>query len=133
MFKWNIFKNDKPELEIHEDARGVIADIFFKSGIDHVAFIGSQADAERGHHYHKETTQHILIIEGSLEYWYRGVNETQAKCVKAEFGDIITTPPFEIHHLKIGAEGNKFIVFSEGMRGGANYEADTFRVSVFTE
>lgn len=131
MIKWNIFENDKPELEIHRDTRGVIADVFFNRSIDHVAFIESTADAERGHHYHKESTQHILILDGELEYWYRGVDETEAKSVIAKFGDIITTPPFEVHHLKIGSNGNKFIVFSEGIRGGSNYESDTYRVSVF--
>lgn len=131
MIKWNIFENENPDLEIHEDKRGIIADVFFNCGIDHVAFIESAADAERGHHYHKESTQHILILEGELEYWYRGVDETVAQSVIAKFGDVITTPPFEVHHLKIGPNGNKFIVFSEGVRGGCDYESDTYRVSVF--
>ena len=34
----------------------------------------------------------------------------------------------EIHALEIGEEGNQFIVFSSGLRGGKDYEDDTFRV-----
>ena len=41
--------------------------------------------------------------------------------------DLISTPPFEIHALKISKE-NHFIVFASGMRGGKDYESDTFRV-----
>jgi hypothetical protein len=43
-------------------------------------------------------------------------------------GDLISTGPNEIHALKIGGEGNQFIVFSEGVRGGKDYESDTYRV-----
>ena len=43
-------------------------------------------------------------------------------------GDIISTPPMEIHALEIGKDGNQFIVFSSGLRGGKDYEDDTFRV-----
>ena len=46
----------------------------------------------------------------------------------AKKGDLITTSPYEIHTLKITEKGNTFIVFSEGKRGGSNYESDTFRV-----
>ena len=43
-------------------------------------------------------------------------------------GDLVSTPPFEIHTLKIGKDGNSFIVFSTGLRGGKDYESDTYRV-----
>ena len=46
---------------------------------------------------------------------------------------MISTPPNEIHALKIGSDGNEFIVFSEGLRGGKDYESDTFRVSNIIE
>ena len=40
---------------------------------------------------------------------------------------IVSTPPFEIHALKITTI-NYFIVFATGQRGGKDYESDTFRV-----
>jgi dTDP-4-dehydrorhamnose 3,5-epimerase-like enzyme len=129
MKKKNIWKNVESPLEMHTDDRGSITDIFYNSKIDHVAVISSEPNSIRGNHYHKETTQHILVTHGSLEYWYKPVfSELNASKIIANKGDLISTPPNEIHALKIGDEGNEFIVFSEGIRGGKDYESDTFRV-----
>jgi len=126
----NIFKRSKKKLEIHKDPRGIIADIFYNENINHVAFIESVSFAIRGNHYHKKTVQHLLVIRGSLEYWYKKFgSKKKSKFILAKEGDIISTPPLEIHALKIGEKGNQFIVFSKGIRGGVDYEKDTFRVS----
>jgi hypothetical protein len=46
--------------------------------------------------------------------------------------DLLSTKTYEIHALKIIEDGNQFLVFSQGIRGGKNYEADTYRVeSIF--
>ena len=129
MIKKNVWKNITSPLEIHSDNRGSIADIFYNSKIDHVAIINSEPNVIRGNHYHKETTQHILVTKGSLEYWYKNINSnSKVMMERVLVGDLITTPPNEIHALKIGNEGNEFIVFSEGARGGKDYESDTYRV-----
>ena len=76
----------------------------------------------------------MIITQGSLEYWYKpyGSND-KAKYIELIKGDFIKTPPYEIHALKIGKEGNQFIVFTEGKRGGIDYEKDTFRVPSIIE
>ena len=128
MIKRKIRKDIEEPLEFHEDNRGTILDIFYKKNIDHVAVINSKPGALRGNHYHKKSTQHMLITKGSLEYWYKDFDSaSKAKHIVLQEGDLVTTPPFEIHALKI-IEENEFIVFSEGQRGGKDYEADTFRV-----
>jgi len=125
----NIYKDQRAPLEIFKDNRGIITDIFYKEDIHHVAQIDSEPNVIRGNHYHKETTQHMLMIFGSMEYWYKNVgSKEEPKVVYLKKGDLISTPPLEIHTLKIGSEGNSFIVFSSGLRGGKDYEADTFRV-----
>jgi hypothetical protein len=125
---YNNIKNTN--LELHTDERGSIVDLFFNENINHVARIKSEPNVIRGNHYHKSTTQHMLITQGSLEYWYKPVDSPDpAQMVLAQEGDIVSTGPYEIHALKIGPEGNEFIVFSEGIRGGKDYESDTFRVS----
>ncbi len=125
----NIFKDDHDTLQKHVDERGIISDIFYKSNIEHSAFIESKPNVIRGNHYHKLTTQHMIMTQGSLEYWYKPFGSSdEAKCVVLTKGDYVTTPPYEIHALKIGPEGNQFLVFSEGLRGGLDYEKDTFRV-----
>jgi quercetin dioxygenase-like cupin family protein len=129
MIKRNINDVDGTNLELHEDSRGSIIDVFYDENINHVAVVTSEPGAVRGNHYHKESTQHMLMTQGSLEYWYKPLGSDQeAEMIVAEEGDIVSTPPNEIHALRIGPEGNQFIVFSEGVRGGMNYEDDTFRV-----
>jgi dTDP-4-dehydrorhamnose 3,5-epimerase-like enzyme len=110
------------------DYRGQISDIFYKTPIEHVAVIESlRAGIIRGNHYHKETTQHIFVTKGSLRYWYQPVDQS-APVASEVIGpyDLVTTPPYEIHALEI-LEPNQFIVFSSGVRGGQDYESDTFR------
>lgn len=128
MKKRNIWKNVKNPLELHSDIRGKIVDVFYKDNIEHISVVSSKAGSLRGDHYHKQTTQHILITKGKLEYWYKPLNSKKnSKRVILGVGDIMTTPPYEIHALKI-IEDNEFIVFTNGKRGGKDYESDTFRV-----
>jgi dTDP-4-dehydrorhamnose 3,5-epimerase-like enzyme len=110
------------------DNRGRISDIFYKAAIEHVAIIESvRAGLIRGNHYHKKTTQHIFITKGSLRYWYQPVDgSAPVKSIVVREYELVSTPPFEVHSLEI-LEPNQFIVFSSGLRGGADYEADTFR------
>lgn len=112
------------------DDRGRISDILYNTPIEHVAIIESpRAGVIRGNHYHKETTQHIFITKGSLRYWYQPEDKSEPvrSIVIGEY-ELVTTPPFEIHALEI-IEPNQFVVFSHGLRGGKDYESDTFRVS----
>lgn len=112
------------------DSRGDISDIFYKHPVDHVAIINSKKGAFRGDHYHKFTTQHIYMTKGSLRYYYRKVEEdnSKVKSVVVREGELVTTGPNEVHSLEM-LEDNQFIAFSEGKRGGKDYENDTFRVS----
>lgn len=129
MKKRNIWKNIDSPLQLKEDQRGKIVDIFYKENINHVAVINSKAGTQRGNHYHKHTIQHILITKGVLEYWYKPLNSNiPAKWEILREGDLLTTPSFEVHALKI-IEDNQFIVFAQGLRGGKDYESDTYRVS----
>jgi len=54
-------------------------------------------------------------------------SKAKAKMKVLKVGDLVETPPNELHALKIGKNGNEFIVFTIGKRGGKDYEADTFR------
>ena len=112
------------------DDRGTIADIFYKENIEHVAIIKTLEKGRivRGNHYHKLTTQHIFMTKGFLKYWYREQDKSSPiKVVDVPEGHLVSTPPLEIHALECLGE-SEFIVFSTGLRGGIDYEADTFRV-----
>ena len=111
-----------------KDKRGSIADIFYKKKINHVSIIKSKPNVIRGDHYHKKTTQWMLMTKGSLEYWYKPLkSKAKPKMKLLNVGDMVETPPYEMHALKIGKKGNEFIVFTVGKRGGKDYEGDTFR------
>ena len=130
----NIWKDVEEPLELHTDDRGSIVDLFYNEDINHVATVTSEPNAIRGNHYHKETTQHMLMTKGSLEYWYKPVGSNEkAQMIVAREGDLVSTGPNEIHALRIGPEGNEFVVFSQGIRGGKDYESDTFRVDNIIE
>ena len=75
-------------------------DIFYKDDIQHVAQINSEPNVIRGNHYHKETTQHMLIISGSMEYWYKNLdsNEKPKMVLLKRRSDIHTT--FRNLHIK---------------------------------
>ena len=132
MINKNVWKDVQAPLGYFEDERGKIADIFFKKNINHVAIIHSEPNVMRGNHYHKHSTQHMLITKGSLEYWHKPLDSDEPpKVVTLKVGDFVSTPPYELHTLIIRDDGNEFIVFSEGPRGGSDYESDTFRVPCF--
>jgi len=130
METYNIYKHKKNDLlGSFYDHRGSINDIFYQSNIEHVTLISSEKNSIRGNHYHKKTTQHILVISGSLEYWYKKINDDEApKVFYAKTGDVVTSKPLEIHAMRTTEEACLFMVFTEGLRGGNDYENDTFRV-----
>ena len=68
MVKRHITNITETNLEHHKDDRGSIIDLFYNTNINHVAVIKSEPNVIRGNHYHKETTQHMLMTKGSLEY-----------------------------------------------------------------
>ena len=124
----NIWEQPTAPLELHSDVRGDITDIFYKDNIHHVAVIRSNKGAIRGNHYHKETTQYMLITKGALEYWHKPLgSDDEPNCILLKEGDFMETPPNEIHALNI-VEDNEFVVFTTGTRGGQDYESDTFRI-----
>ena len=47
MIKINIFKDDVKGLQKFEDERGIIADIFYKKPLEHVALIKSEPNTIR--------------------------------------------------------------------------------------
>ena len=69
----------------------------------------------------------MYITKGSLEYWYKPLKSKSKAKKLLRVGDLVETPPNEMHALKIGKKGNQFIVFTIGKRGGKDYENDTYR------
>jgi quercetin dioxygenase-like cupin family protein len=112
--------------EYFVDKRGFIVDILYNTKINHVALIKSNKKSIRGNHFHKKTIQYTYVLDGKLYYFKKKGRSYQKKILKK--GDLIKTMPLEIHAFKFLAKKNTLLIFSSGLRGGKDYEKDTFRV-----
>ena len=110
------------------DDRGTITDIFTDSPKSHGTIITSKTGAVRGNHLHKLSTQYTYIIAGS----YTGYSQTPGQPVAKYHlvaGDFITHLPSEAH-VFVAEEDSSFLALVDGVRGGENYETDTYRLDV---
>jgi quercetin dioxygenase-like cupin family protein len=110
----------------HQDSRGIIVDLIEGQNINAVTYITIMADAVRGNHYHKETTQWNYITNGSVKVVSQIGNEPMKQTILGK-GELSITLPMEKHAF-VGLEDSEMIVFTQGPRGGKEYESDTFRL-----
>ena len=109
-----------------EDHRGVISDILIKERIDYVTIISNNKGAIRGNHYHKETIQFLYVLEGSvLVASQKEGEEVQQKVLKT--GSLLFNEAYEAHAIK-SLEDSKLLILTRGLRGGKDYETDTFKL-----
>ena len=109
-----------------EDERGVIRDILVKEKIDFVTIIFSKKNSIRGNHFHKETVQYLYVLEGSVLVASKFEGKKIEKRILTE-GDLLLNEPFEWHAIK-SIEDSKLLILTRGLRGGKDYEADTFKI-----
>jgi quercetin dioxygenase-like cupin family protein len=111
----------------HSDDRGEITDILTKEKIEYVTLITSAKGTNRGNHYHKKTVQMVYILKGRMKLLTQMPVEPVLATI-LEKGDLAVTEPLE-RHAMIALEDSEFMVFTRGLRGGEDYEKDTFRLS----
>lgn len=110
------------------DRRGFISDIFYNTKINHIALIKTKKNMIRGNHYHKKTVQYVYIINGKMIYASKKKFGKIKKKILTK-GDLMKSEKNEIHAFKILSKYSEMIVFSQGLRGGKDYEKDTYRVN----
>ena len=110
------------------DDRGEIIDIFSKEPKEHCTIVTFKKNAVRGNHFHKKTAQYTFIVDGKIEYFSK--KKSKKKTIKTilKKGDLILAKPNEIHAFKTLSKNSLMLAFSVGIRGGKDYEKDTFRV-----
>ncbi len=111
----------------YRDERGEIIDILVQEKIEYVTLIRSVKGASRGHHYHRETVQWVYILEGSIKLLTQ-MPDQPIQITILEKGDLVMTVPLE-RHAMIALEDSAFMVFTRGVRGGEDYEKDTYRLT----
>tara|TARA_X000000950_G_scaffold29994_1_gene32454 strand:+ start:8809 stop:9198 length:390 start_codon:yes stop_codon:yes gene_type:complete len=114
------------------DKRGYILDIFINKPKDHCTLVTFNKNSIRGNHYHKKSVQYSFIIEGKFLMITSKVDKNGKlkgrplkKIVKQN--DLITHKPFHAHAFKAKTK-SIMLAFADGIRGGKNYEKDTFRL-----
>ena len=115
-----------------EDKRGKIIDIFVNLPKDHCSIITFNKGAVRGNHYHKKSCQFSFLLSGELDFYFGKVDKKNGKLKKLKKRTIkkntlITHEPYEAHAFR-SKKNSVMIAFSCGVRGGKNYEKDTFRL-----
>ena len=115
-----------------KDKRGFILDIFVGKPKDHCSLVSFERNSVRGNHFHKKSIQYSFILEGKLLMITSRVNKNgkylgrkNRKIVRKN--DLITHKPFMAHVFK-AKTNSKILAFADGLRGGKNYEKDTFRL-----
>jgi len=111
----------------HKDSRGVIKDLLQKKNINAITYLTIKKNKTRGNHYHKKTTQWNFILSGKVQIITKiGKSSTQKKILSKY--DLVATVPNEMHAFK-AITTTEMIVFTQGPRGGKEYETDTYRLS----
>ena len=110
-----------------EDERGQITDILAKEEIQFVTLITQAKGTTRGNHYHKETVQWNYVLEGKLKLLTQ-FDGSPVQSTLLEAGDLAVTHEGERHALE-ALEDSVFLVFTRGVRGGEDYEKDTYRLN----
>lgn len=107
------------------DDRGDIVDMIENAEINAITSITFKKKAIRANHHHKETTQWNYLIAGSILVRTQKPGENPVDTIM-EKGDLVVTVPHERHAL-LALEDSELLVFTQGPRGGKEYESDTFR------
>ena len=108
------------------DKRGFIIDLLVKKNINAITLITQKKGKIRGNHFHKKTIQWNYLVKGELELFTK---KNKGKIIKTimKKGDLVVTTKNESHAFK-ALKNSEFLVFTQGPRGGKEYENDTFRL-----
>ena len=111
-----------------EDARGAITDIFVSEPKEHCTIISTNKGGIRGNHYHKVSRQYDFIVKGSFKIYSQNIGDTKVSEAIVGPNDFLTWEPNEAHEF-VALEDSVFVTFVNGLRGGDDFEKDTFRVT----
>ena len=111
----------------HQDSRGVIIDLLEKKKINAITYITQKKGKIRGNHFHKKTIQWNYLIKGKIKIVTKKRNRSVQEMILSR-GDLVVTSSNESHAIK-AIEYSEYLVFTQGPRGGKEYEKDTFRLS----
>ena len=95
--------------------------------IQNVSIIECNKNTIRSNHYHIKDFHFMYVLEGTIDYFYKGLNSDEVKYIKVLHGQTIFTPNLEIHATYFPVK-TSLIVSSGFPRDQETYENDTIRV-----
>ena len=101
-------------------------DLLEKKNINAITLITQNKGKVRGNHYHKKTIQWNYLLKGKILI-VAVKNGKKSKIVLNKKGDLVETSKKEFHAIK-ALKNAEYLVFTQGPRGGKEYENDTFRL-----
>ncbi len=110
----------------NKDQRGEIIDLLEKKNINEITFITQKKDKIRVNHFHKKTIQWNYLLKGKLKLFTKKKNNNIKKIILSK-GDLVVTSFNESPAIK-AIKDSEYLVFTQGPRGGKEYENDTFRL-----
>ncbi len=110
----------------HRDKRGFIKDLLENKKINAVTLISQKKGKVRGNHYHKKTIQWNYLLSGKIMIYAKKKGQGVKKRILKK-GDLVVTVKNESHAIK-ALQNSEFLVFTQGPRGGKEYETDTYRL-----
>lgn len=108
------------------DRRGEIVDILQNEHVKYVTIISFSKGAVRGNHYHNRTEQYNYLVRGRLKITTRQPGGRARSRIIMQ-GQLFLIPRRE-RHVMVALKPSSLLVLTRGIRGGKNYEADTFRL-----
>jgi quercetin dioxygenase-like cupin family protein len=111
----------------YTDERGDITDVLVDTDFNYATLITSKKGVVRGNHYHEKTVQWVYLLSGRLRSLAQRRGEKVEEAILNP-GDLLENEPGEAHTL-IALEDARFLVLTRGLRGGADYEKDTYRLA----
>lgn len=98
--------------------------------IKSILFITCKKGAVRANHYHKTGSHFSFLIKGKMEYFSKDQNSgPKIKPLLVSEGEMVYTPPMEIHAMKF-LEDSIFIALTSESRNHTDYEKDTVRIKL---
>ena len=109
-----------------KDLRGTIVSIVDDT-VQNVSIINCNEGVIRSNHYHKKDFHYMYVLDGAIDYFYKGLDTDEIFYFRVNKDDIIYTPKNEIHATYFPLK-TKLIVSSMLPRDQETYEKDTVRV-----
>jgi quercetin dioxygenase-like cupin family protein len=107
----------------NKDARGSIVSVV-EEKTNNISIINCNSKTIRSNHLHKKDWHFMYILKGLMEYFF--INENKIFFMKLKKGDVVFTPPKEIHATYFPVK-TVLLVASKNKRDQRTYEKDTIR------